>query len=72
MGINSNKTQFSLSSKMSSKKVLNNKKDFCELLFEKSNAMIPLDYLEDFEEMSVNVEQIASNIIIVSECNDDN
>ena len=30
----------------------------------------PLDYLEEFEEMSVNVEQIASNIIMVSECED--
>ena len=71
MGINSNKNKFSLSSKMSSKKLFNTKKDFCNLLFEKSNAMIPLDYLEEFEEMSVNVEQVASNIIIVSECVED-
>lgn len=70
MVINSNTIQLSMSSKISQKKILNNKKDFCNLLFEKSNAMIPLDYLEEFEVMSVNVEQIASNIIIVSECED--
>lgn len=70
MVINSNTIQLSMSSKISQKKILNNKKDFCNLLFEKSNAMIPLDYLEEFEVMSVNVEQITSNIIIVSECED--
>lgn len=70
MVINSKTIQLSMSSKISQKKILNNKKDFCNLLFEKSNAMIPLDYLEEFEVMSVNVEQIASNIIIVSECED--
>ena len=70
MVINSNTIQLSMSSKIPQKKILNNKKDFCNLLFEKSNAMIPLDYLEEFEVMSVNVEQITSNIIIVSECED--
>ena len=70
MVINSKTIQLSMSSKISQKKILNNKKDFCNLLFEKSNAMIPLDYLEEFEVMSVNVEQITSNIIIVSECED--
>ena len=70
MVIDSNTIQLWLP-KITQRKILNNKKDFCNLLFEKSNAMIPLDYLEEFEEMSVNVEQIASNIIIVSECVED-
>lgn len=47
-------------------KIKKNYKDFDNLLFEKHNAMIPLDYLEESEEMSVNVEQINSNIILIS------
>ena len=70
MVINSNTIQLCLPSKITQRKILNTKKDFSNLLFEKSNAMIPLDYLEELEEMSVNVEQIASNIIMVSECED--
>ena len=69
MVIESNTIQLWLP-KITQRKILNTKKDFSNLLFEKSNAMIPLDYLEEFEEMSVNVEQIASNIIMVSECED--
>ena len=69
MVIDSNTIQLCLP-KITQRKILNTKKDFSNLLFEKSNAMIPLDYLEEFEEMSVNVEQIASNIIMVSECED--
>ena len=73
MVIESNTIQLCLPSKITQRKILNTKKDlkdFSNLLFEKSSAMIPLDYLEEFEEMSVNVEQIASNIIMVSECED--
>ena len=70
MVIDSNTIQLCLPSKITKRKILNTKKDFSNLLFEKSNAMIPIDYLEEFEEMSVNVEQIASNIIMVSECED--
>ena len=70
MVIDSNTIQLCLPSKITQRKIFNTKKDFSNLLFEKSNAMIPLDYLEEFEEMSVNVEQIASNIIMVSECED--
>ena len=70
MVIDSNTIQLCLPSKITQRKILNTKKDFSNLLFEKSNAMIPIDYLEEFEEMSVNVEQIASNIIMVSECED--
>ena len=69
MVIDNNTIQLCLP-KITQRKILNTKKDFSNLLFEKSNAMIPLDYLEEFEEMSVNVEQIASNIIMVSECED--
>ena len=71
MVIDSKTIQLCLPSKITQRQILNTKKDFSNLLFEKSNAMIPLDYLEEFEEMSVNVEQIASNIIIVSECVED-
>ena len=49
------------------KKQNKNRKEMDNLLFSKSNAMIPLDFLEDYDELSVNVEEIASNIILVSE-----
>lgn len=47
-------------------KIRRNSKIFDNLLFEKHNAMIPLDYLEESEKMSVNVEQINSNVILIS------
>ena len=49
------------------KKQNKNRKEMDNLLFSKSNAMIPLDFLEDYDELSVNVEEIASNIILISE-----
>ena len=49
------------------KKQIKNRKEMDNLLFSKSNAMIPLDFLEDYDELSVNVEEIASNIILISE-----
>ena len=39
-----------------------------QLLFEKHNALIPLDYIEEQDELSVNVEEFDSNIIVVSTC----
>ena len=49
------------------KKQNKSRKEMDNLLFSKSNAMIPLDFLEDYDELSVNVEEITSNIILVSE-----
>lgn len=39
-----------------------------QLLFEKHNALIPLDYIEEQDELSVNVEEFDSNIIVISTC----
>ena len=49
------------------KKQNKSRKEMDNLLFSKSNAMIPLDFLEYYDELSVNVEEITSNIILVSE-----